>query len=236
MPYYPPAGSSSFDPASPGAIGGTTPAAGTFTSLTATTGGVNITAGGITVTAGDAVWPATAVMRWNGRARFSSGGQDGTLSVENNATTTGFYLSAPTSAATPTVQLGLPNSSTPAAQTLRAQGSRSGTDSNVSGGNLTIQSGPSTGNAAPSALILQSPVPTSSGSGAQTMTTGLTITYGTAKMASYTVSALPAAASAGAGARAFVTDASTPTFGSTVTGGGSTVAPVYSDGTNWKVG
>jgi hypothetical protein len=56
------------------------------------------------------------------------------------------------------------------------------------------------------------------------------------RMAPQTVSALPTASSAGTGARAVVSDASSPTFGSTVTGGGSTLIPVYSDGTNWRVG
>jgi len=51
-----------------------------------------------------------------------------------------------------------------------------------------------------------------------------------------TVANLPSAATAGVGARAFVTDSSVSTFGSTVAGGGSTKVPVYSDGTNWKVG
>jgi hypothetical protein len=51
-----------------------------------------------------------------------------------------------------------------------------------------------------------------------------------------TVAALPSAATAGVGSRAFVTDASVSTFGTTVVGGGSTNVPVYSDGTNWKVG
>lgn len=50
------------------------------------------------------------------------------------------------------------------------------------------------------------------------------------------VAALPAAATAGAGAKAFVTDATATTFASTVAGGGSTLVPVYSDGTNWKIG
>jgi hypothetical protein len=52
----------------------------------------------------------------------------------------------------------------------------------------------------------------------------------------YTVAKLPSAADAGLGARAFVTDSSVSTFGTTVAGGGSTKVPVYSDGTNWKVG
>ena len=52
----------------------------------------------------------------------------------------------------------------------------------------------------------------------------------------YTVATLPSAATSGAGARTFVTDASGPTFGVTVVGGGAVFVPVYSDGTNWKVG
>ena len=55
-------------------------------------------------------------------------------------------------------------------------------------------------------------------------------------MTNYTVATLPSAATAGVGARSFVTDASGPTFGSTVSGGGAIATPVYSDGTNWKVG
>jgi hypothetical protein len=51
-----------------------------------------------------------------------------------------------------------------------------------------------------------------------------------------TVANLPSAATAGVGARAFVTNSSVSTFGTTVAGGGSTKVPVYSDGTNWKVG
>jgi hypothetical protein len=54
--------------------------------------------------------------------------------------------------------------------------------------------------------------------------------------ASYTVAALPSAVTSGAGARTFVTNALTPTFGATVVGGGAVFTPVYSDGTNWKVG
>jgi len=51
----------------------------------------------------------------------------------------------------------------------------------------------------------------------------------------YTVANLPAAAS-NTGVRAFVTDATSPTFGSTVAGGGAVFTTVYSDGTNWIVG
>jgi hypothetical protein len=40
----------------------------------------------------------------------------------------------------------------------------------------------------------------------------------------------------GQGARAFITDGSSTTFAATVAGGGANKVPVYSDGTNWKVG
>jgi len=52
----------------------------------------------------------------------------------------------------------------------------------------------------------------------------------------YTFANLPTAANAGVGARAFVTDSSVSIFGTTVAGGGAIKVPVYSDGTNWKVG
>jgi hypothetical protein len=52
----------------------------------------------------------------------------------------------------------------------------------------------------------------------------------------YTVVTLPSAVTSGAGAVAFVSDALAPVFGNTVVSGGSVKVPVYSDGTNWKVG
>jgi len=55
-------------------------------------------------------------------------------------------------------------------------------------------------------------------------------------LTNYTVATLPFASVAGKGARAFVTDALAPVFGATVATGGAVAVPVYSDGTNWKVG
>jgi hypothetical protein len=55
-------------------------------------------------------------------------------------------------------------------------------------------------------------------------------------LTNYTVATLPSAVTSGKGARSFVTDALLPTFGATVAGGGAVATPVYSDGTNWKVG
>ena len=69
-------------------------------------------------------------------------------------------------------------------------------------------------------------------------TTGTSITTinGIKKQQNYTVATLPSAVTSGVGARSFVTDALAPGFGATVAGGGAVAVPVYSDGTNWKVG
>jgi hypothetical protein len=56
------------------------------------------------------------------------------------------------------------------------------------------------------------------------------------KVPGVTVANLPAAATAGAGARSFVTDALAPVFGSAVAGSGAVNVPVYSDGAAWNVG
>ena len=69
-------------------------------------------------------------------------------------------------------------------------------------------------------------------------TTGTSITTinGITKQQTYTVATLPSAVTSGVGARSFVTDALAPAFGATVVTGGAVAVPVYSDGTNWKVG
>jgi hypothetical protein len=79
------------------------------------------------------------------------------------------------------------------------------------------------------------------GNGSNTVTIGnsnvtLNKFNGVLKSTNYTVATLPSASTSGVGAMAFVTDALAPTFGATVTGGGAVPVPVYSDGTNWKVG
>lgn len=48
--------------------------------------------------------------------------------------------------------------------------------------------------------------------------------------------ALPAAATAGIGARAFVSDATVSVFHSAYVGGGANKVPVFSDGANWLIG
>lgn len=58
----------------------------------------------------------------------------------------------------------------------------------------------------------------------------------TIRTGQFAVGTLPAAATAGAGARAYVTDATVTTFASVVAGGGANAVPVYSDGANWRIG
>ncbi len=59
------------------------------------------------------------------------------------------------------------------------------------------------------------------------------------KTTAVAVGALPAAATAGAGARSTVSDANaalTAGIGTVVAAGGANVVPVFSDGTNWRIG
>lgn len=56
------------------------------------------------------------------------------------------------------------------------------------------------------------------------------------KTTSTVVGSLPSAATAGAGARSFVTDATSTAFSALAIGGGTNKVPVYSDGTSWLVG
>jgi hypothetical protein len=130
------------------------------------------------------------------------------------------------------------NAASPVNQIISTQGSRSGTDTNVAGANMTVQSGIGTGNAAPSSLILRSPVAVASGTGAQTIATGLTIIGGTAQLTPYTVATLPTASATLKGSLAYVTDATLTIItglGLAPTGGGSNIVPVFCDGTNWLV-
>lgn len=72
-----------------------------------------------------------------------------------------------------------------------------------------------------------------------TTITAITVSASTVKTTSVTVSGLPAAATAGAGARTFVSDstvAASGNFGAVVAGGGANAVPVFSDGTNWRIG
>ena len=56
---------------------------------------------------------------------------------------------------------------------------------------------------------------------------------GTINTKGYTVATLPTGVT---GARAYVTNALAPAFGSTVAGGGTVTIPVFYNGSNWIVG
>lgn len=74
-----------------------------------------------------------------------------------------------------TLRLGTVDAAAPIAQTITTQGSRAGTDNNVSGANFTIRSGIGTGSSVGSSLIFQTPTAVAGGTGAQTSTTRLTL-------------------------------------------------------------
>ena len=65
---------------------------------------------------------------------------------------------------------------------------------------------------------------------------GVLITKITTASTVYTVATLPDPVVAGAGTRTFVSDSSITTFNTTVAAGGTNTVPVFSNGTNWKVG
>jgi hypothetical protein len=69
------------------------------------------------------------------------------------------------------------DAASPVNQTLQSQGVAAGI-SDTGGSNYTINSGNGRGNATGSSLIFQTPTPVASGSGAQTMTTRLTVNSG----------------------------------------------------------
>lgn len=71
------------------------------------------------------------------------------------------------------IQIGAADAAAPTARTIVTQGSRGGTDTNIAGANLTIQSGLGTGNAAGSTLTLQTPTVGSTGTAAETAVNGL---------------------------------------------------------------
>lgn len=157
------------------------------------------------------------------------------LTFANTGGTGSFTLTAPVSAGAATLQLGNTNAASPISQTVQSQGSRSGTDTNVSGGNLTVTSGNGTGNATGSSLIFQTPVAVASGTGAQTQTTGLTIKGGQAVSTGYTVATLPTGITGG---RAHVTDQLTTCagIGVALTGGGAVTCPAFYNGSAWVGG
>ena len=68
------------------------------------------------------------------------------------------------------------------------------------------------------------------------VTGGNISTAGVVKTGSFVTGNIPTASGVGAGARAFVTDADSITFGNLYVGGAANAMPVWSNGTSWYVG
>jgi len=123
---------------------------------------------------------------------------------------------------------------------ISATGNVSGGNLNVTGnivdtGALTIITG-SNGNIALAPNGTGIVTASSNVSATGNVTGGNILTAGIVKTTAQTYATLPTAANAGAGARSFITDGNTATFGSQVIAGGANAVPVWSDGTNWYVG
>jgi hypothetical protein len=68
------------------------------------------------------------------------------------------------------------------------------------------------------------------------ITGGNILTGGAVKTGVFVTGTIPSASGAGAGARAFVTDADSITFGNLYTGSSGNAMPVFSNGTSWYIG
>lgn len=164
---------------------------------------------------------------------ITSGGNLGLPAVNQVVWTARGIITSPAAGG---IQLGSADAAAPVAQTLSSQSVVAGT-TNTAGANTTVQASRGTGTGIGGNLIFKVAPAGTTGTAQNALVTAFTVhNSGAPILPSYTVATLPAAATIGAGGRAYVTDALTPTFGTTVTGGSSTGVPVYSDGTNWKVG
>lgn len=150
-----PAGSASFSASVPQIYFGNTSAASIWSD---NNNGVNLSA----TNGGSDLWITgnVARLRSAGALQWSSS----TTTAVAGAQT---FIISPSAAV---IQQGTTNAASPVAQTLQAQGSRGGTDSNVGGADYTHASGQGTGTGTASSLIVKAPTVAASGSGAQTMT------------------------------------------------------------------
>ena len=130
------------------------------------------------------------------------------------------------------LRLGAADAAAPVAQTLSVQSVVAGT-SNTAGKNWTLTGSVGTGTGAGGDVIVQVAPAGTTGTAQNSLQEAFrvhntrTVTAG----AAFTVATLPAAGTQGR--RAWVTDATAPTFLGTLTGGGAVVCPVFDDGTNW---
>jgi len=122
--------------------------------------------------------------------------------------------------------------------TLRPQAANDAAVTNIVGGTLICVGG--AGASSSAAAANGGNVTLDGGQGYGTGVAGNIIigaTRGNLVTAPKTFGALPTAASAGAGARSYITDGvASPVFSAAAAGGGTLGTPVYSDGTTWRNG
>ena len=187
--------------------------------------GLNISSGGFSVAVGSNALRTATTVSQNVAIGYSSLN----LATSANNTATGYYSLQSTSSGANNTAFG-----------CQAGTGNSSANANTTGSNNTyigVQTVGSANNNTNEMVIGYTAV----GLGSNTTVIGnssttLTKTFGVHQATTYTVATLPSASTSGVGARAFVTDALAPVFGATVVTGGAIPTPVYSDGTNWKVG
>lgn len=235
----------------PPPIGGTTPAAGSFTSLDAS-GTITqmqalaaATADGVCV---KTTTPATVgAQKWSPSVTWESNGW-GTTAPASAAVKFRAYV-VPTQGTTPTGELIFESKIGSGAWTQVFRVTHDGIIYGTST-NFTAHYGASiyalgsgvycgiAGGAAPMLKTLNATDiiigPNSTAALTAKHTTLQVQLASTLKLASYTVATLPSASTAGAGAMALVTDAAGASFLGSATGGSSTKVTVVSDGSAWK--
>ena len=130
------------------------------------------------------------------------------------------------------LQLGNADAAAPVAQTIGPQSVVAGT-SNTAGQNLTVRGSQGTGTGVGGDIIFQVAPAGTTGTAQNALAQALRI-YNDKTVfagAGFTVATLPTAGTVGR--RAYVTDATAPTFGGTLVGSGSVVIPVFDNGSAW---
>ena len=185
-------------------------------------------------------------MQLAGASKFKVA-KDGTITAANSFITTSgsFTIFSPTSGlalrnggttifspADNTIRLGNNDSAAPNAQTLAVSSVVTGTTNTV-GQNFTITGSRGTGTGIGGDIIFQVAPAGTTGTAQNALAQALRI-YNDKTVfagAGFTVATLPTAGTVGR--RAYVTDATAPTFGGALVGGGAVVIPVFDNGAAW---
>jgi hypothetical protein len=169
-----------------------------------------------------------------GQTNVNRNGGFGYLGFGTNPQTGGDAVFSSPAAAS--IRMGGADAASPVAQTFGVQSVSAGT-SNTAGANFTIAGSQGTGTGAGGSIVFQTAAAGTTGTAQNALSTAMTIkpagVVGVGK--SFTVATLPATGVA-AGDRTFVSDALTPTFLGTLTGGGTVYTPVFYNGTAWVAG